>query len=92
MTDSSRKNSNTVRELSAAALRMLIVEDSADDAALLVAQLARAGRNVVHRRVDTAAGMKDALRRQSQQRFAALADIGEFQLPVAAALEHGRRR
>ena len=62
MTDSSRKNSNTVRELSTAALRMLIVEDSADDAALLVAQLARAGRNVAHRRVDTAAGMRDALR------------------------------
>lgn len=42
-------------------LRALIVEDSEDDAALLVAQLTRAGRNVVHRRVATAARMKDAL-------------------------------
>ncbi len=41
---------------------MLIVEDNADDVALLVAQLARAGREVVHQRVDTAVGMREALR------------------------------
>ncbi len=43
-------------------LRVLIVEDDADDAALLVAQLARTDRAVVHQRVDTAASMKVALR------------------------------
>lgn len=62
MTDQSRKSNAFSRDLRAAALRVLIVEDNADDAELLAAQLARAGREVVHRRVDTAAGMKDALR------------------------------
>lgn len=47
--------------LRSAALRVLIVEDSADDADLLAAQLTRAGQPVTHRRVDNAAAMKDAL-------------------------------
>jgi len=42
-------------------LRVLVVEDNADDAALLVAQLAGTGRAVAHRRVDTAMDMKEAL-------------------------------
>jgi diguanylate cyclase (GGDEF)-like protein len=42
-------------------LRVLIVEDDEDDATLLVAQLASAGRSISHRRVDTAARMREAL-------------------------------
>lgn len=42
-------------------LPVLVVEDSIDDAALLVAQLAGTGRTVAHRRVDTARDMKEAL-------------------------------
>ena len=45
----------------APALRVLIVEDNEDDAALLVAQLVGAGRSISHRRVDSAARMRDAL-------------------------------
>ena len=46
------------------ALRVLIVEDSEDDALLLVRALRRAGYDVVHERVDTAEDMMAALARQ----------------------------
>lgn len=42
-------------------LRALLVEDSEDDAELLLRELARSGYQVEHRRVDTAAGMRAAL-------------------------------
>ncbi len=42
-------------------LRVLIVEDSEDDALLLLRQLRRGGYEPVHERVDTAAGMEAAL-------------------------------
>lgn len=42
-------------------LRVLIVEDSEDDALLLSRELRRGGYAVSHRRVDTAAGMEAAL-------------------------------
>jgi two-component system cell cycle sensor histidine kinase/response regulator CckA len=44
-------------------LRALIVEDSADDAELLVRDLEDASYSVVHERVETAGGMKAALAR-----------------------------
>jgi len=44
-------------------LRVLLVEDSADDARLLVRQLGSAGYDVTHRRVDTPDGMQEALDR-----------------------------
>ncbi|HEY6224836.1 MAG TPA: response regulator [Gemmatimonadales bacterium] len=44
-------------------LRVLLVEDSADDARLLVRQLGTAGYDVTHRRVDTPDAMQDALER-----------------------------
>jgi signal transduction histidine kinase len=45
-------------------LRLLLVEDSADDEALLVQHLAYSGYRVDHVRVDTAAGLGLALRRE----------------------------
>ena len=47
------------------ALRVLIVEDSEDDALLLVRALRRAGYDVIHERVDTAEDMMAALARHS---------------------------
>jgi PAS domain S-box-containing protein len=44
-------------------LRVLLVEDSADDALLLVRQLGTAGYDVTHRRVDTPDAMQEALER-----------------------------
>ncbi len=45
-------------------LRVLIVEDSEDDALLLARELRRSGRNVVWKRVETAEQMKTALERE----------------------------
>ena len=44
-------------------LRVLLVEDSDDDARLLVRQLGSAGYDVTHRRVDTPDAMQEALER-----------------------------
>jgi PAS domain S-box-containing protein len=46
-------------------LRVLLVEDSADDARLLVRQLATAGYDVQHERVETPTAMREALTRLS---------------------------
>jgi PAS domain S-box-containing protein len=46
-------------------LRVLLVEDSADDARLLVRQLTSAGYDVQHERVESPAAMRDALTRTS---------------------------
>jgi DNA-binding NtrC family response regulator len=42
-------------------LRLLMVEDSEDDAALLLLELRRGGYEVTHKRVDTAAGLTSAI-------------------------------
>src|SRR5262245_21552353 len=44
------------------ALRALIVEDSRDDADLLIRELTRAGFEVTHRRVDTEDTFREALK------------------------------
>jgi two-component system, cell cycle sensor histidine kinase and response regulator CckA len=45
-------------------LRVLVVEDSEDDAALLLLELRRGGYDVIHERVDTAPAMTGALDKQ----------------------------
>jgi signal transduction histidine kinase len=45
-------------------LRVLVVEDSEDDAALLLRELRRGGYDITYERVDTASGMSSALSKQ----------------------------
>ena len=79
-------------------LRALIVEDSEDDAALVVRELSRGGFQVLHERVDSGAAMKAAwqedlyLRHESFRvdRFAEVAIETGRQYPVAVA--HHRQR
>ena len=51
-------------ELILSPLRVLLVEDSEDDALLLLLQLKRSGQQVQHMRVDTADAMRTALQQQ----------------------------
>ena len=53
--------SSTVVDRSSRALRVLIVEDSEDDAVLLLAELRRGGYDMTWQRVETGQGLKDQL-------------------------------
>jgi putative nucleotidyltransferase with HDIG domain len=66
-------------------LHLLIVEDSADDAELLVRELRRGGYAVDFERVDTAEGMKAALGRRAWDLIAS--DHSMLQFDSQAALE-----
>jgi hypothetical protein len=57
-------------------LRLLLIEDSEDDAQLLLRELQRAGYKLTHERVDTAASLSAALDRQTWD----LA-IGDYSMP-----------
>lgn len=57
-------------------LRLLLIEDSEDDAQLLIHELRRGGYDVVHERVDTASALEAALDRQTWD----LA-IGDYSMP-----------
>jgi protein-histidine pros-kinase len=66
-------------------LRLLVIEDSEDDALLVVRELRRAGYNVMFDRVETAAGMAAALKQQTWDLV-----IADYSLPHfsgSAALE-----
>ncbi|MGL4880752.1 MAG: EAL domain-containing protein, partial [Waterburya sp.] len=67
-------------------LRVLIVEDSEDDAELLAIELERGGYNIVHHRVDNKAAMQTALQ-HSQPWDIILADYSMPQFSAIAALE-----
>ncbi len=58
-------------------LRVLIVEDSEEDALLLVRELKRGGYEPMYDRVDTASGMRAALERQSWDLV-----IGDHSMPA----------
>lgn len=58
-------------------LRVLLVEDSEDDAELLLLELRRAGFECEPRRVDTAEGLEDALTRQEWDLV-----VSDFQMPA----------
>ena len=66
-------------------LRLLIVEDSVDDALLAIRELKRAGYDVVHERVETAAQMKEALAQHTWDFV--IADYSLPQFSGIAALE-----
>ena len=66
-------------------LRVLIVEDNPDDAALVLRELRRGGREVAHARVETAAAMTAALDAQSWD--IVIADYSLPQFSGVAALK-----
>jgi CheY-like chemotaxis protein len=57
-------------------LRVLMIEDSEDDALLLARELRRAGYDLTHERVDTAAALEAALDRHPWD-----LDLGDYSMP-----------
>ena len=74
-------------------LRVLLVEDSADDALLLLRELRRGGYEPSYERVDTAEGMKHALANQSWEIVISDHAMPSFSAPAALELlrENGWR-
>jgi len=73
-----------------ATLRILLVEDSEDDAALILRELRRSGHEVVPERVETATDMEAALDRQSWDVIIADYALPQFSGLAALALVLGR--
>ncbi len=69
-------------------LRTLIVEDSEDDALLLVNELRRGGYDVTYERVDTREAMKTALDRQPWDLILSDHTMPRFSAPGAVRLVH----
>ncbi|MBE9044081.1 EAL domain-containing protein [Pleurocapsales cyanobacterium LEGE 10410] len=67
-------------------LRVLIIEDSEDDAQLLAIELERGGYDIIHQRVDTKADMQTALKKP-QSWDIVLADYSMPRFSAIAALE-----
>lgn len=67
-------------------LRVLIVEDSEDDAALLLRELRRGGYDPLYERVDTAAAMKAALNKQTWDIIVSDYSMPQFTAPAALKL------
>jgi len=67
-------------------LRVLIAEDSEDDARLLLRELARAGFDPAHQRVDSRAAMQAALDRHTWDLVIGDYSMPEFSGPAALAL------
>ena len=74
------------KEESPAQLRVLIVEDSEDDAALLVSELCGGGWAVIHQHVDTPQGMTAALQAQPWDLIVADYTMPDFSGPAALAM------
>src|ERR1700758_5407286 len=71
-------------------LRVLIVDDSEDDALLLVRELSRGGYRPQHARVASAEAMAAALDRQSWDLVIGDHSMPQFSGPAALALVRGR--
>ncbi len=69
-----------------ATLRVLMVEDSADDALFMLRELKRGGYKVLHERVDTAEGMKAALEKQVWDVVVSDHAMPSFSAPAALEL------
>ncbi len=67
-------------------LRVLVVEDSEDDAALLVRELRRGGHNPIFERVDSAAAMEAALSAQPWDAVISDHVMPRFSAPAALAV------
>jgi C4-dicarboxylate-specific signal transduction histidine kinase len=70
------------------AVAILLVEDSQDDAELIVLELERAGFEVRHRRVETAAAMRDALAGARWDLVMSDYSMPEFDAVTALAVLH----
>ena len=64
-------------------LRALIVEDSEDDALLLIRELKKGGYNPVYERVETAAAMKKALKKKQWDIILCDYKMPKFSAPLA---------
>jgi two-component system cell cycle sensor histidine kinase/response regulator CckA len=71
-------------------LRVLVVEDSEDDAALLLRELRRGGYDVSHERVDTAAAMTAALDKQEWDLVVSDHSMPHFSGSAALSLLRGK--
>jgi signal transduction histidine kinase len=71
-------------------LRVLLVEDSEDDAALILREFTRAGLHVASQRVDTAAEMSAALAAEAWDLVIADYNLPRFDAPTALNLAHER--
>jgi PAS domain S-box-containing protein len=69
-------------------LRALIVDDSIDDAELLVYELVRAGYDISHERVDNADAMRDALQREQWDLVLSDYSMPTFSGPAALGVLH----
>ncbi len=67
-------------------LRVLLIEDSESDAALVIRQLKKAGYAVTHERVETAAQMTAALEKQAWDCVIADYRLPQFDAPAALAV------
>ena len=74
------------REAEREPLRVLLVEDSVDDALLLLRELKRGGYEVLHERVDTAEAMRAALERQDWDVVVSDHAMPTFSAPAALEL------
>jgi anti-anti-sigma factor len=72
-------------------LRVLIVDDSEDDARFIVRALKRGGYAPEYERVDTAEAMKSALDRGAWDVILSDFDMPDFDMPSALALRNERR-
>src|SRR5690348_9103300 len=70
-------------------LRALIVDDSADDAYLVIQALKREGLDVVHERVDNPTAMREALGRQHWDVVLSDYRMPQFSAPEALRLLQG---
>ena len=66
-------------------LRVLIVEDSEDDALLIIRELKKGGYNPVYERVETAASMKKALKEKQWDIILCDYKLPKFNAPSAIA-------
>ena len=74
------------RDTTRTPLRVLIVEDSADDTLLLLRELRRGGYDPQHQRVDTAEGMRAALEKQEWDVVISDHAMPAFSAPAALKL------
>ena len=71
-------------------LRVLMVEDSEDDALLEIRELKKGGYNPVYERVETAAAMKKTLKEKQWDIILCDYRLPKFNAPSAIAIERAR--